>query len=95
MATVLKSFAISGIDGYLVNIDIDTIYGKPWISIVGMGNIAIKESKDRLEAAMINSKFEFHKMKILISLSPSDVKKSGSHFDLGIHECGKSKVMLS
>lgn len=84
MATVLKSFAISGIDGYLVNIEIDTIYGKPSVSIVGMGDIAIKEARERLEAAIINSKFEFPKMKIVINLSPSDVKKSGSHFDLGI-----------
>lgn len=84
MATVLKSFAISGIDGYLVNIEIDTIYGKPSVSIVGMGDIAIKESRERLEAAIINSKFEFPKMKIVINLSPSDVKKSGSHFDLGM-----------
>ena len=43
MATVLKSFAISGIDGYVVNIEIDTIYGKPSVSIVGIGDTAIKE----------------------------------------------------
>lgn len=84
MATVLKSFAISGIDGYLVNIEIDTIYGKPSVSIVGMGDTAVKESRERLEAAIINSKYEFPKMKIVINLSPSDVKKSGSHFDLGM-----------
>lgn len=84
MATVLKSFAISGIDGYVVNIEIDTIYGKPSVSIVGMGDTAIKEARERLEAAIINSKFEFPKMKIVINLSPSDVKKSGSHFDLGM-----------
>lgn len=84
MATVLKSFSISGIDGYTVNIEIDTIYGKPSVSIVGMGDIAIKEARERLEAAIINSKFEFPKMKIVINLSPSDIKKSGSHFDLGM-----------
>ena len=84
MATVLKSFSISGIDGYIVNIEIDTIYGKPSVSIVGMGDIAIKEARERLEAAIINSKFEFPKMKIVINLSPSDIKKSGSHFDLGM-----------
>lgn len=42
MATVLKSFSISGIDGYTVNIEIDTIYGKPSVSILDMGDIAIK-----------------------------------------------------
>ena len=49
-----------------------------------MGDTAIKEARERLEAAIINSKFEFPKMKIVINLSPSDVKKSGSHFDLGM-----------
>lgn len=39
MATVLKSFAIRGIDGYIVNIEIGTIYGKTSVSIVGMGDI--------------------------------------------------------
>lgn len=39
MATVLKSFAIRGIDGYIVNIEIDTIYGKPSVLIVDMGDI--------------------------------------------------------
>ena len=67
MATVLKSFAISGIYGYVVNIEIDTIYGKPSVSIVGMGDTAIKEARERLEAAIINSKFEFPKMKIVIN----------------------------
>lgn len=46
--------------------------------------IAIKESKERLEVVITNFKFEFPKMKIVINLSPSDVRKSGSNFDLGI-----------
>lgn len=49
-----------------------------------LGYTAIKEARERLEAAIINSKFEFPKMKIVINLSPSDIKKSGSHFDLGM-----------
>ncbi|MGL6106663.1 YifB family Mg chelatase-like AAA ATPase [Romboutsia sp.] len=84
MATVVNSFSIAGIDAYIVKIEIDTLYGKPYVSIVGMGDTAIKESKERLEAAIINSKFEFPKMRIVINLSPSDIKKSGSHFDLGM-----------
>lgn len=45
MATVLKSFEISGIEGYVVDIEIDTIYGKPSVSIAGMGDTAIKEDR--------------------------------------------------
>lgn len=68
MATVLNSFSISGIDAYVVNIEIDTIYGKPSVSIVGMGDTAIKEARERLEAAIINSKFEFPKISEALNL---------------------------
>lgn len=84
MATVIHSFCILGIQAYLVDIEVDTLYGQPSLSIVGLGDQAVKESRERLEASIINCKFEFPKMKILINLSPSDLKKRGSHFDLGI-----------
>ncbi|HEY5560586.1 MAG TPA: ATP-binding protein, partial [Clostridiaceae bacterium] len=84
MAAVVNSFAISGIDAYVVNIETDTIYGKPCVSIVGLGDAAIKESKERLEAAINNEKYDFPKMKVVINLAPCDMKKSGSHFDLGM-----------
>lgn len=84
MAVVVNSFAISGVDAYKVDIECDTIYGQPSVSIVGLGDAAIKEARERLEAAMINSKYVFPKMKIVINLAPGDIKKSGSHFDLGM-----------
>ena len=84
MATVVNSFSIVGIVAYLVKIEIDTLAGMPSICIVGMGDTAIKESRERLEAAIINTKFEFPRLKIVINLSPSDIKKRGSHFDLGM-----------
>lgn len=74
MATVVNSFSIIGITAYLVKIEIDTIYGQPSVSIVGMGDTAIKEARERVESAIINSKFEFPKMKIVINLSPSDIR---------------------
>lgn len=55
MATVVNSFSIFGIDGYLVKIEINTIYGQPSVSIVGMGDTAIKEARESLEAAIIAS----------------------------------------
>jgi magnesium chelatase family protein len=84
VATVVNSFAISGVDGYEVMIECDTIFGKPLVSIVGLGDAAIKEARERLEAAIIHAKYEFPKMKIVINLAPGDIKKSGSHFDLGM-----------
>ncbi len=82
MASVVNSFAITGIDGYVVTIETDTIFGKPSFAIVGLGDAAIREATQRIESAIINSNFEFPKMKILINLAPSNIKKSGTHFDL-------------
>nr|WP_307990923.1 YifB family Mg chelatase-like AAA ATPase [uncultured Niameybacter sp.] len=84
MATIINSFSLLGIEAHLVHIEVDTLYGQPSLSIVGLADQAVKESRERLEAAIINSKLEFPKMKIVINLSPSDLKKRGSHFDLGM-----------
>lgn len=84
MASVVNSFSISGIDGYIVTIEADTIYGKPSFSIIGLGDIAIKEAAQRIESAINSSKYEFPKMRILINLAPGDIKKSGTHFDLAM-----------
>ena len=84
MASIINSFAISGIDGYLVEIETDTLYGQPSISIIGLGDRAIKESSERIQAAIIHTGYEFPKMKIVVNLAPGDIKKRGSHFDLGM-----------
>lgn len=84
MASVINSFAISGIDAYMINIETDTIYGQPSVSVVGLGDASVKESRERLEAAINHEKYEFPKMKVVINLAPCDMKKSGSHFDLGM-----------
>ena len=52
MATVINCFDILGIDAYVVNIEVDTIFGQPSVSIVGLGDASVKESKERLEAAI-------------------------------------------
>ena len=54
------------------------------ISIVGLGDTAIKEARERVEAAINDSNYTFPKKKIVINLAPSDLKKSGSHYDLPI-----------
>ena len=56
----------------------------PSVSIVGLGDKAIKEARERLEAAIIHSKFIFPPQKIVFNLAPSDMKKTGTHFDLAM-----------
>jgi len=84
LASITKSFALNGIEGYPVEIETDTIYGQPSISIIGLGDRAIKEASDRIQAAIIHNDYEFPKMKIVINLAPCDIKKKGAHFDLGM-----------
>ena len=84
MASIVKSFAVTGVDGYLVYAETKQIQGQPMISIVGLGDTAVKEAKERVEAVIQDAKLVFPQKKIVINLAPSDLKKSGSHFDLPI-----------
>ena len=84
MATVVRSFAIQGIDGYPVDIEVKMLEGQPVISIIGLGDQAVKEAAERIQAAIDESGYVFPKKRVIISLAPSDKKKSGSHFDLAM-----------
>lgn len=84
MATLVKSFAIQGIEAYTVDIETKTMEGQPMVSIIGLGDQAVKEASERIQSAIDESGYEFPKRKVIISLAPSDKKKSGSHFDLAM-----------
>jgi len=84
MATIINCFAIAGIEGYVVEIETDTIFGQPSVSIIGLGDQAIKEAGERIRASIIHEGYEFPKMKVVINLAPGDIKKRGSHFDLAM-----------
>lgn len=84
MASIVKSFGISGVEAYLVDVEVKAIHGQPMIAIVGLGDTAVKEARERVEAAIHDSHYKFPQKKVVINLAPSDLKKSGSHFDLPI-----------
>ncbi|WP_102273752.1 YifB family Mg chelatase-like AAA ATPase [Cytobacillus massiliigabonensis] len=84
MASTVQSFTITGIDGHLVEVETDTLIGLPSVSIVGLGDKAVKEAKERLEAAIKNAGYKFPPQKIVFNLAPSDMKKTGTHFDLAM-----------
>lgn len=75
MASVVKCFAIDGIDGYPVDIEIKTLEGQPMISIIGLGDQAVKEASERVQAAIDETGYIFPKKRVIISLAPSDKKK--------------------
>ncbi|NOQ82134.1 MAG: YifB family Mg chelatase-like AAA ATPase [Methylophaga sp.] len=83
IATV-KSRAIVGVDAPLVTIEVHISNGLPSLSIVGMLETAVKESKDRVRSALLNSQFNFPQQRITINLAPADLPKEGGRFDLPI-----------
>jgi magnesium chelatase family protein len=83
LATV-HSRAQVGINSPQVTIEVHLSNGLPSLSIVGLADIEVKESKDRVRAALINSHFDFPARRITINLAPADLPKEGSRFDLPI-----------
>jgi magnesium chelatase family protein len=84
LATVLSG-ALVGIDGLLVEVEVDVALGLPQFTTVGLPEGAVKESKDRVRAAIKNSGYEFpSSRKITVNLAPADLKKEGSAYDLPI-----------
>ena len=85
MAIVVKSMAVSGVDGFMVEIEASAIRGQQqMMSIIGLPDQAIKEAGERIQAAIISCGYDIPKDKVIISLAPGDRKKRGSHFDLGM-----------
>jgi len=82
---IINSRASFGIDAPLVTIEVHLTQGAPSLSIVGLPETAVKESKDRVRSAIITSGFEFPIRRIVINLAPADFpKKEGGRFDLPI-----------
>ena len=84
MLTGIKSMSLNGIDGYLVDVQVDVCNGLPSWDIVGLPDVSVKESKERVRAAIKNSGYPLHSQKIVINLAPASTKKEGSFFDLPI-----------
>lgn len=84
MLSIVKSIALNGLNGYLVQIQVDVSAGMPSFEIVGLPDTSIKESKERVRTAIKNSNTDFLSRKIVVNLAPANTKKEGSIFDLPI-----------
>ena len=84
MINKIKSGMVMGVDGLIVDIEVDISKGMPYFSVVGLAGTEVKESKERVRSAIINSGYDFPLNRLVINLSPADVKKDGSYLDLGI-----------
>ncbi len=84
MIAVIKSCGVTGIDGYIVEVEADMQSGMPGFDIVGLPDIAIRESKERVKSAIANCGFRFPSKKTTINLAPAHIKKIGAFYDLPI-----------
>ena len=84
MLSTVFSSSVIGIDAYIVEVEVDISRGLPTFSTVGLAEGAVRESKDRVKAALKNSGYHFPADRITVNLAPADIKKEGSGFDLPI-----------
>lgn len=84
MLAKIKSMALHGLDGYLVDVEVDVSSGLPYWEIVGLPDTSVRESKERVRTAIKNSEVDFQSKRIIVNLAPADTKKEGSSFDLPI-----------
>lgn len=84
MLAQVQSAALRGIDAFSVSVEVDVSFGLPVFAMVGLPDASVRESRDRVRAAIRNSGFEFPAHRITVNLAPADVRKAGAAFDLPI-----------
>ena len=80
----INSMGLFGIDSYMVSVEIDCGQGLPRIELVGLPDAAVSESRNRVRSAIKNCGFSFPQSRVTINLSPADIRKEGSLYDLPI-----------
>lgn len=84
MLSIVKSMALQGLEGYLVSVQVDISMGIPCWEVVGLPDVCVKESKERVRIAIQNSGFEIRSKKIIVNLAPAMKRKEGTSLDLPI-----------
>ncbi len=84
MLARIASEALSGLQGYPVEVEADVVAAAPAFSIVGLPDAAVQESRERVRAAIVNSGYSFPSRRVTINLAPADLRKEGPSFDLPI-----------
>ena len=78
----LNSMGLMGVDGFMVDVEADLSQGLPGFDVVGLPGTAVRESRDRVRAAMKNGGFTYPVSRITVNLAPADIRKEGSVYDL-------------
>ena len=84
MLSIINSNNLIGIDSFLVKVETDITRGIPSFNVVGLPSTEVREARERVKSAIINSGYDFPNSRIVVNLSPADIKKEGSFSDLPI-----------
>lgn len=84
MLSIVNSYGLSGINGYIIKCEVDISNGLPGYDIVGLVGTSMKESKERVKSAIKNSALKYPIVKITVNLAPADTKKEGPLYDLPV-----------
>ena len=84
MLAQIRSASVQGIDASPIEVEVDSGYGQQQMVIVGLPDTAVKESRDRVSTALVNSSFRFPLGRTTVNLAPADIRKEGPSFDLPI-----------
>lgn len=84
MLAIISSCSVLGINGWIIQVEVDVARGLPMFSTVGLPDSIVRESRERVKAAINNCGYEFPPRRITVNLAPADIKKEGAGFDLPI-----------
>lgn len=84
MLSIINSYGLTGINGYLIKCEVDIANGLPGYDIVGLVGASMKESKERIKSAIKNSALQYPIIKVTVNLAPADTKKEGPLYDLPV-----------
>src|SRR5215212_15385 len=84
MLAKVRTFALEGVEGVPVTVEVDVRQGLPAFSVVGLPDRAVSESRERVRAALANSGVKFPQQRITVNLAPASLRKTGPSFDLAI-----------
>ena len=92
MLAVTYGAGLTGLDGFIITIECSGQRNLPALSIVGLADMSVREAKERVQAAAVNSGIPFPEMELVLNLAPADRRKEGSSLDLAmlaaILQCG-------
>ena len=84
MLATLRTATVFGVEAVPVHVEVDVSFGMPMFTMVGLPDASVRESRDRVRAAIRNCGFEFPSQRVTVNLAPADVRKAGAAFDLPI-----------